>query len=261
MGKGHNDHSPLMIDGLQLAANGIHLATPLNLRLPQGQWLGILGPNGCGKTTLLKTLAGLLPAATGQLQWRCKSLLTLSARQRAEHLAIMVQHNGPCGGLTVEQVVALGNAPARRLDYARLQRVLAQCQLTPLAGRPLECLSGGQLQRTMMAQALFQDTQLLLLDEPANHLDIFHLHQLLGNLRQQPLTTIASFHDINLAAQYCDQLLLMAPGRVVACGTPEQVLTRDHLAQVFGVDAHISLGPHGCVQVTVMGLAPTKDIE
>ncbi|MBY6185857.1 ABC transporter ATP-binding protein [Marinobacter hydrocarbonoclasticus] len=243
----------LFIDHLQLASHGLRLSQPLELRLPQGQWLGLLGPNGCGKTTLLKTLAGLLPAGEGQLWFADHSLLSMTPRERAHQLAIMVQHNAPCGGLTVEQVVALGKAPDRTLDRTWLAQLLQLCGLTGLRNAPLECLSGGQVQRTMLAQALFQDTPVMLLDEPANHLDIFHLHHLLSMLRQRSLTVIASFHDMNVAAQYCDQLLLLADGEQVACGAPEQVLTEANLLKAYGVDTHIATGVLGRPQVTVLG--------
>ncbi|MBY6105681.1 ABC transporter ATP-binding protein [Ferrimonas balearica] len=248
----------LFIDHLQLACHGLRLATPLELRLPEGQWLGLLGPNGCGKTTLLKTLAGLLPASQGGLWFADQSLLTMTPRERAHQLAIMVQHNAPCGGLTVEQVVALGKAPDRALDRTWLDQLLQLCGLRELRRAPLERLSGGQVQRTMLAQALFQDTPVMLLDEPANHLDIFHLHHLLSLLRKRSLTVIASFHDMNVAAQYCDQLLLLADGEQVACGTPEQVLTPAHLQQAYSVDAHVTTGIHGRPQVTVLGACDNR---
>ncbi|MCK8046450.1 ABC transporter ATP-binding protein [Shewanella sp. 1CM18E] len=242
----------LHIDSLRIAANGLENLAPFQFSVNHGEWVGILGRNGCGKTTLLKSMAGLLPVKSGDLYWRTDSLLRMKQKLRANYLALMMQHNGACGGLNVSDVVSLA-ACSSCIDQARLAQLLADCSLTHLKDRQLEHLSGGQLQRVMLAQTLFQNTELLLLDEPTNHLDIYHQHQLLSIIKQRANTVIATFHDINLAAQYCDKLLLLVDDKVASFGAPTEVLTQENIRLAYKVDAQIQTGVNG-VNVTVVGV-------
>lgn len=203
-----------------------------------GEVIGILGPNGAGKTTLLSAIAGELPYQ-GHCLFAGKSLALNTVGQNATLLALLPQQLPPPESFTVRQFVALGRLPhtpwyQHHDDYGReIEQALMQFELQALASRPCQALSGGEWQRCQLARLAAQQAQLWLLDEPANHLDVRHQHQLLQLLRQQQVAVLASLHDVNLAATYCDKVLLLANGRQVAFGPPAVVFTKQQLETVY----------------------------
>ena len=222
----------------------------VSFTLAAGQRLGIIGPNGAGKSTLLKLLAGLLPPQQGEVLLWPRPLSDYLPRQRAVLLALLEQDHQAQPHCTVSQLVSLGLLPHKALwqgttdaDRQKISLALAQVGLTDQASQPLQHLSGGELQRAQLARVLVQGARLLLLDEPTNHLDVKFQHQLLQQIHQSGLSLIASFHDLNLAASYCDQLLLLQHGAVVQIGTPTQVLQGESLSRVFGLDCRVDQNP------------------
>jgi iron complex transport system ATP-binding protein len=217
--------------------------------LETGGWLAIIGPNGAGKSTLLKSIVGLAQGA-GEILLDGVPAAALGARARARAIGYAPQIPVLPEGLTVTDYVLLGRTPhlgplARegRRDLAVVEQVLARLDLSALAARALRTLSGGERQRAVLARVLAQQAGLLLLDEPTTGLDIGHAQtilDLIDRLRSEDGTTVVStLHDLTFAAQYADRLLLLDAGRVVATGTPAQVLTAENLHRNYAAEVEV----------------------
>ncbi|WP_439117413.1 ABC transporter ATP-binding protein [Nocardioides abyssi] len=218
----------------------------VSLAAPHGRVLGLVGPNGSGKTTLLRLLHGALTSPTGTVTVDGDELRALAPREAARRLAVVVQEAGGESALTVAEMVLLGRGPhlstfrrTRPEDHAIAARALATVGATHLAGRSFAGLSGGERQRVLIARALTQQATHLLLDEPTNHLDIRYQHEVLGLVAELAhdlhTTTVVVLHDLNLAARYCDDVVLLGGGGVVASGAVEDVLAPEVLEPVYGI--------------------------
>ncbi|MDB6452893.1 ABC transporter ATP-binding protein [Falsirhodobacter sp. 20TX0035] len=225
----------------------------VDLSLNAGEFAALLGPNGAGKTTLLRAALGLLPA-TGH-----SSVAALPLAGRARAAAFLPQTRDIAWPMPVADIVALGGV-AQTPDPAQVEQALTALDLLPLRHRPATELSGGEQARVLIARALAQDTPLLLADEPIAGLDpaaqiaamrVFARRAAAGR------TVLASLHDPGLAARHCTRLILMKGGRIHADGPPMDVLTADNLAQVFGIRAHVTEGPHGPI-FQALDLAPPR---
>ncbi|ONI70635.1 ABC transporter [Actinosynnema sp. ALI-1.44] len=234
---------------------GKPVVSGVSVPVPRGGWLAIIGPNGAGKSTLLKAIAGLVPH-TGSVLWEDKPVRHLSARDRAKAFGYAPQTPLLPDGLSVSSYALLGRTPhlgtlAREgpRDFAVVHQVLSRLDLAALAGRKLRTLSGGERQRAVLARVLAQQTGILLLDEPTTGLDIGHaqsLLELVDRLRTEDGTTVVStLHDLTLAGQYADQLLLLDGGKVVAAGKPASVLDADVLARHYDAKLSVLPGPDG----------------
>jgi iron complex transport system ATP-binding protein len=226
----------------------------LNLTLKRGELVGLLGPNGSGKTTLLKVLSGLLPPRRGRVFLEGQDVRRLKRREIARRVAVVPQELDSPFGFTAYEMVMLGRTPHVRplVGAARRDRQVVgeKMRLTTtweLAGRPFSELSGGEQQRVILAMALAQEPDVLLLDEPVVHLDISHQIEILELIkrlnRDRNLTVLATMHDLNLAALYFDRLVLLDRGRVVARGTPAQVLHEESIRNVFGTVVQVQEHP------------------
>ncbi|MCA6913982.1 Fe(3+) dicitrate ABC transporter ATP-binding protein FecE [Pectobacterium versatile] len=225
----------------------------LSLSLPAGKITALLGPNGCGKSTLLKCFAKLLTPESGAIQLDGKPLSTFSARQLSRHLALLPQQHLTPEGITVRDMVAYGRSPWLSLwgrlsqdDRQHVQRAMEKTHIVDLADKRLTDLSGGQRQRAFLAMLLAQDTPVVLLDEPTTYLDINHqveLMKLLRELNQAGKTVVTVLHDLNQASRYCDHLVMLADGRVMAEGSPHEVMKPELLQRVFSIDAEIHAEP------------------
>jgi iron complex transport system ATP-binding protein len=227
----------------------------ISLDLPLGSVTAIVGPNACGKSTLLRTVGRLLSPMAGAVTLDGREVHRGSRRAFARRLAILTQGAVPPAGFLVEDLVAAGRFPHQGLfrqwtaaDEAAISSALTRCELDDLRYHPIETLSGGQRQRAWVALALAQETPILLLDEPTTYLDLAHQVELLDLIRdlnrEQGRTVVMVLHDLNLAARYADLMVAMKDGRVVATGTPEAVLTRSLLRDVFAIEASIGTDPH-----------------
>lgn len=208
----------------------------VSLSLPTGKITALIGPNGCGKSTLLNCFSRLLMPQSGTVFLGDNPINMLSSRQLARRLSLLPQHHLTPEGITVQSWFRMVVIPAVTLgafsaeDNARVNVAMNQTRINHLAVRRLTELSGGQRQRAFLAMVLAQNTPVVLLDEPTTYLDINHqvdLMRLMGELRTQGKTVVAVLHDLNQASRYCDQLVVMANGHVMAQGTPEEVMTPD----------------------------------
>ena len=233
-------------DRLSWSYGSAQVLRAVSLTAPHGRVLGLIGPNGSGKTTLLRILYGALRSPSGTIAVDGDLLSVLPPREAARRLAVVVQETGGEASMTVAEIVLLGRAPhlsafqrARVEDHAIAARALSHVGATHLATRPFSALSGGERQRVLIARALTQQATHLLLDEPTNHLDIRYQHEVLGLVaglaHELRRTVVVVLHDLNLAARYCDDLVLLGNGGIAASGPVEAVLAPEVLEPVYGI--------------------------
>ncbi|MGQ9708037.1 MAG: ABC transporter ATP-binding protein [bacterium] len=224
-----------------------------SLTVEQGEFFGVIGPNGSGKSTLLRLLGGLLKPRAGRIQLLGKDLSRFSRRQIARIVAIVPQESFFTFEWTVEQVVMMGRNPflktfARPMakDWEVVDEVMALTGVTGLRGKSINSISAGEKQRVIVARALAQEPEIVLLDEATSHLDLFHRLEILSilvRLKDQGKTVVFVSHDLNEASGYCSKVLLLSSGRVIACGSPTMVITRELLKNAYGVEPVISVHP------------------
>lgn len=232
------------------SVDGQHILAGVDVHVPTGSFTGLLGPNGSGKSTLLRGLARLGKLDEGVMHIGSDNVHRLPRRDLARRLALVQQRSDTDIDLRVLDVVLLGRTPYRAAlqadsatDVTIAMHQLERVDLAHLAHRRWHTLSGGEQQRVHLARAMTQEPSLLVLDEPTNHLDVSHALQLLAMVQHSGLTVLAALHDLNLAAAFCDRLVVLDQGRVAASGAPEEVLTTDLLAKVYGVEAEVDLHP------------------
>jgi iron complex transport system ATP-binding protein len=239
----------ISLDGVTVTLGGRQVVREVSADVEAGEWVALIGPNGAGKTSLLRAVAGLLPC-DGTVSLDGVPLDGLGRRERAKRLALVPQEPRTPPWLTVAEYVLMGRTPYLRplaregeADREAAARALTRLDLDELAERTLGTLSGGERQRVVVARALAQEAPIVLLDEPTASLDIGHQQQaldLLDALRaSEGLTLVAAMHDLTLAAQYADRVLLLDAGRVVADGAPAEVLTEEALARHYGARVRV----------------------
>ena len=244
---------------LTVSYNGTDAVVGFNDLLHSGEWLCLIGPNGAGKSSVLRAAAGLV-SYSGSVAINQTEIPAASARWRAQHIAYVPQAPVIPTDMSVYEYVLLGRNPyinyfSSEISHDRdvIDRVLNRLDLVQFSARKLGTLSGGEIQRLVIARALAQEAPVLLLDEPTSALDIGHQQQaleLVDSLRlEQGLTIISAMHDLTLAGLYADRLVLMHEGHRVAEGTAKQVLKSETLAEFYGVSARVHHEPDGTVVV------------
>ena len=224
--------------GRKLVVRGI------TMHVPEGEFVGLIGPNGSGKTTLLRVISGVLAPSEGEVLLRDAPLKTIGKRRLAQMMACLPQELAADLAFTVREIVLMGRAPhlsklgrETRKDFEVAENALALADVADIADRFMTELSGGERQRAFIAMCLAQEPQILLLDEPTSHLDVGHQLSLLDLVkrlnRRSGMTVVAVFHDLNLASEYCDRLLLLHQGRAEALGSPQEVLTAEIIRRVY----------------------------
>ncbi len=237
--------SVLSIAGLTWQAGGRHILGPLDLEVSAGEFLAFVGPNGAGKTTLLRLIAGVLRPAAGELAYRGRRYGRLAWRALARHVAYVPQVSPAVALFTVEDAVLLGRFPhfgrfqlaPTAQDLAAVERALATCGIEDLRRRRLDELSGGERQVVHLAACLAQESEVLVLDEPTTHLDPRHQRRIADILRHLTRdagkTVVTATHDLNFAALLASRVAALLGGRILATGTPAELLEPDLLGRLF----------------------------
>jgi iron complex transport system ATP-binding protein len=239
-------YSPVPSSGDASPRSQLH---EVDLAVGAGELVCVLGPNGAGKTTLVRVASGLLPVTAGDVHLLGRDVATLTRGEVARGLAVVEQQQEPSMGFTVREVVAMGRAPHQGAwmrptgsDEVIITEALERCDLVSLAKRPAHALSGGEQKRVAIARALVQEPKVLLLDEPGAFLDVRHqldLYELLASeVKGRELACLVVMHDLNVAAQFADRIVLMKDGRVVAAGKVDEVMTWKTLKETFDTDLY-----------------------
>jgi iron complex transport system ATP-binding protein len=240
---------PIAGSGLCVSYNGTRAVANLDFAVREGSWVALIGPNGAGKTTVLRAVAGLQPFE-GELRIGSADVKGVSRRSLARLVAYVPQRPVLPSGMTVTDYVLMGRNPyidyfstERSTDLDAVEEALIRLELIDFTGRDVGSLSGGEAQRAILARALAQRAPVLLLDEPTSELDIGHQQQaleLLDELRDESeLTLVAAMHDLTLAAQYADRMVLLDGGRIVADGAPADVLTEHRIAEHYAASIEV----------------------
>ncbi|HDL86263.1 MAG TPA: heme ABC transporter ATP-binding protein [Candidatus Acetothermia bacterium] len=236
----------ITIERLHFSYNGKPVLQKITLNVQKGEILAIVGPNGSGKTTLLKNISGVLTPDAGVVYLDMKRVTGLSPRELSRCLTAVEQEHEVGFDFTVREVIAMGRIPYQgrfaketTKDAQRIREAMELAHVTSFANRSIRELSGGEKQRVFLAMALAQDPRVLLLDEPTTYLDINYQLQIMKIVRQQAsagLTVLMALHDLNLAAQYADRVAILYRGRLLAIGSPVDVLTKANIKQAFHAD-------------------------
>lgn len=242
------------VQSLTLAYGSVTVLKALSLPVARGKVTVLAGPNGCGKSTLLRAIRRLHRPESGQVLLDGLDIAKLNDRGLAREIGLLAQSPSAPEDMTVEELVRLGRYPHQSMlqpwspqDAAALESAMAGTGVSHLRDRPIGSLSGGQLQRVWIAMVLAQETDVICLDEPVNHLDMAHQLECLDLVKtlnvQHGRTVVLVLHDLNLAARYADQLVFVKNGSIAASGAPENLMTKELIADVFGVEAMIITDP------------------
>jgi iron complex transport system ATP-binding protein len=235
----------IKVEGLSKHYGAEPILKNINFSVAQGAFFGIIGPNGSGKSTLLQAISGIEPASEGHIWLEGKEVAAYSNKELARWLTVLPQDALPPLRFSVREVVEMGRYPFQswlgdeKQDRSVLiDTIMSKLDITEFSNRQMDQLSGGERQRVALAKSMAQQPRLLLLDEPTTFLDIGYQIQMMDYIRdwqrEADLTIVAVLHDLNLAAQYCDQLLVLHEGEVLGIGTPQEMLTSEIISKVYG---------------------------
>lgn len=218
----------------------------VSIHAEKKEFVGLIGPNGSGKSTLLKCMYRVLKPQRGAVYFNGELVDIMSYKSSAKKMAVVAQHNYYNFDFSVWEVVMLGRSPHKKTmerenqkDIQIVEEALKKVGMYDFRQRSFSTLSGGEQQRVILARALAQQTPCLILDEPTNHLDITHQLQLLRTVRELDVTVISALHDMNIAAAFCDKIYVLKQGNIAAYGTPQEVLTKELLKEIYEVDSEI----------------------
>ena len=250
----------LQVNNLKFSIDNEEILKDISFDIKKGAFVGIIGPNGSGKSTLLKNIYRVYKPSSGKIILEERLLSKLKEKECAQKIAVLAQESNTYFDFTVEQIVKMGRYPYKSIfeDYSKedlqiVRQTLQKVGLENDMNRTFSKLSGGEKQRALIARALVQNADFLILDEPTNHLDIGYQIQLMDLVKNLKMTTLAAIHDINLAAMYCDYLIVIHKGKIIKVGSPEEVITVALLKEIFGVNAYVGINPiNKKIQVSFM---------
>lgn len=237
----------LRVDKLDYHIDGTRILNNVSLDVEEGDFVGLIGPNGCGKSTLLKNVYKTYKPKKNAVFLDGKDVMTLTAREMAGEVAVMAQENSVEFDIEVMEMVMYGRYSHRKFLQGERQEDVNICRkcikevgLEGYEHRSYLSLSGGEKQRVLLARALVQEGKLIVLDEPTNHLDVRFQYLIMQTLKNQKITIFSSIHDLNIAAMYCDRIILMDKGTIVMTGTPKEVITEENLEAIFHVRSQVT---------------------
>ncbi|RHW63449.1 ABC transporter ATP-binding protein [Clostridium botulinum] len=244
----------IKVENLSIAYDESIIVEKLNVSIPKGKITTIIGPNGCGKSTILKTIGRIMKPKNGMIYINGEDIKKLSTKEIAKKMAILPQSPQSPSGLTVGELVAYGRYPHQRglgsltsEDKKIIEWALEATKTSEFEHRSVDALSGGQRQRVWIAMALAQQTDLILLDEPTTYLDLSHQLEVLELLydlnKKQKCSIVMVIHDLNLAARFADYMIAIRSGKVISKGVPEIVMTSSVLRETFNIDVEIVKDP------------------
>lgn len=242
------------VKNLSIAYDESLIVDNLNVRIPEGKITTIIGPNGCGKSTILKSLGRIMKPQNGMIYINGDDIRELSTKEIAKRMAVLPQSPQSPNGLTVGELVAYGRYPHQKgfgnltpEDKKIVSWALDATKISAFENRPVDTLSGGQRQRVWIAMALAQQTSLILLDEPTTYLDLSHQLEILELLydlnKKQGSTIVMVIHDLNLAARFADYMIAISSGEIISSGRPDDVMNSSVLKKTFNIDAEIVKDP------------------
>lgn len=241
---------------LEVFLEGTRIIKGMSVEIKDKEFVGILGPNGSGKSTLLKCIYRVLHPKSGEVQLNGKAIQAYSVKESAREMAVVAQHNYYNFDFSVQDVVLMGRSPHKKAmerdnanDFGIVLESLEKVGMKEFRDRSFSTLSGGEQQRVILARALAQKTNCLVLDEPTNHLDIKYQLQLMDIVCSLNLTVVSAIHDLNIAAMYCDKIFVVKDGKIVAFGTPEEVLTKEFIREVYEVDVELLKDQDGLLHI------------
>lgn len=239
----------LTIERLSWQVKNKVILSEINLTIKQGQFVGIIGTNGAGKSSLLRAIYRYIKPTSGTIVLADQDIWQQSATRVAQQIAVVQQSNDHLP-YSVFNIVKMGLTPHKGFfepdtphDIGRVNRAIDEVGLAHLSHQNYETLSGGEQQRTLIARAIVQNTQLLIMDEPTNHLDIHYQIDILNRIKQLGKTVIVSLHDLNIASAFCDYLILLEQGQILAHGSPKQVLTESIIGDAYQVNVTVKQHP------------------
>lgn len=244
----------IKIEGIKFSYGNKEILKNINLEIKKGKMIGILGPNGCGKSTLLKNILGYLKPSSGNIFINNKKTDSISSKELAKLVSLVPQKSSLMSPMTVEDFVLMGRLPHltsswsgyRGEDFKIVKDKLNFLELNKFEKRVALSLSGGEFQRVLLARALVQDTELLLLDEPTSALDLNHAVEILNSVKMlvsnHGITGVAVLHDLNLASMFCDEIIMMKDGEIYYQGTPQEVIKEEILKEIYNLKSRVFCG-------------------
>lgn len=234
-------------EGVTFSIGKSDILKSVDIDVKNKEFVGIIGPNGSGKSTFLKCIYRILKPSSGIIKLDEVNLSKLSIKESSKKMAVVSQHNYYDFDFSVGEIVLMGRSPHKKMmerdskrDYEIMNEVLSKVDILHCKERNFNTLSGGEQQRVILARALAQETNCLILDEPTNHLDIKYQLQLMDIVKNLDIEVIAAIHDLNIAAMYCDKIYVLKDGKIVAHGTPKEVLTKELIKDVYEVNAIVN---------------------
>lgn len=242
------------VNGVSFRYHQDRVLQDVSFRVERGEFIGLIGPNGSGKTTLLKILYRLLTPQNGDVLFEHVSLKKMDRRDIARRIAVVPQETHLLFPFSVAEIVLMGRSPylghlmfEREKDLEVARKAMEWTGVFSFSERPMDELSGGERKRVMIARALAQEPEVILLDEPTTNLDIHHqvefLNLILSLNQERGLTIVMASHDMNIASEFCDRLILLRKGRIDKIGTPDEVITEENIERVYGCEVWVDQHP------------------